>query len=125
MNGLTVDKIRKEMEEAMATIGAKHGLEFSIGNIRYNETSFRTSLEVKEVGTKSVKEQKLEMAYEVFAKVHGLPKLNSVIRAQDGKLLKIIGWNTRAPKYPVKAEGLDGSSWKLPIDYTKSCEVIS
>lgn len=121
INKSTLPSIRAEINAALAAVASKHGLVMSIGNIRFTEDSFRTTLEAKtfkqagtEVAVAAVEQIALEtmgqrvlgVTVEDLAKEYMSPTLGKV---------KLIGYHPRKPKYPFIVQTTAGKRFKITV----------
>ena len=112
--------LRVELDAALNKVLTKHGLTHSLGNIRYDSTSFGVKLSValaSGTGEKySPKRDKAAKYLEMFHDMLGIEKknINAWFRAMNGEELKLVGWNPRAPKNPLVLEGRRGGKYKGP-----------
>lgn len=119
----TVKKLRLEIDKALSTIGKKYKIEFHLGNIYFEPHQFRGKLTVtsnkREVEKK--KKDKDENSFKVFARFNGLdPDLLGTVIKLGREQYKIVGWNNRARKSPIKLQRVkDGRGFKASVDYIK------
>jgi len=95
----TLKVLRKEINSALSAVCETHGITITLGNISFsnNEASIKMKANIEGAPTKE------ESMYSSYALITDLPPLHSVVKLFDGKEYKIIGWNTKARKYPIKA----------------------
>jgi len=116
----TLRLLRKEFQDAIDAVASAHGLTGDLGNIRFSVegTSFTTKMTVETGGEGDVAERKADKAAENFKRYAAL----SGLKASDfGKLfnygghkdLRIVGYNTRAKKYPISLEDANGRGFKV------------
>ena len=112
----TLNLMRNELNEALNKIVAKYGLSPSeIGNVRYDNATFKTSIELKIEGAAGVEERNAEM----MLRLDGL-KVGDRIKTPNGLVLVISGYNHRARKSPVNLVGeQDRKTYKAPVDFCK------
>jgi hypothetical protein len=95
----SLELIRKELNDVLSKYGVRHDLEFKIGNISYQENSFKTSLECfnTEGGQSAEK-----IAFDKNCYVKNVPSnwYGKIIQ-MSGKDYMIAGVNTRGRKYPI------------------------
>jgi hypothetical protein len=119
----TIKKLRSEIDKALSPLGKKYKIEFNLGNIYFTENQFRGKL----TGTsdrKAVVQKKKETdehSFKVFAKYSGLdPNLLGKVITLGTTQYKIVGWNNRARKSPVKLQRVsDGKGFKASVDFIK------
>lgn len=125
INRKAVKTVGADVEAALKAVGEKHGLTFSISGVSFMcaEMDFRinAALSAPAPGVFTRKQD----AYRAVRKMHRLPKLNAVIKASS-HTLRIVGWNTRARKYPVECTDINtGEYFKLSVDRVRSCTVTN
>jgi hypothetical protein len=112
--------LRSDLEKALAAVAKKHDLEFEIGAIRFNEAEASMTLKTKVKGAVT-KEQAI---YEFEASMRNLPAFGATILA-EGEEYKILGWNSRAKKFPITAlEIKSNKKYKLTVDMVANAQVI-
>lgn len=117
-NKLTHQKIlaiQVELADALRQIGDKHGLNFDVGDVRFDAAGFKTSLKCRVRGV-TLFDTPRGRAFVQHARIYGLDgdDLGKVII--DGrKRLKITGLNANAPKNCIELECVDsGKTWRAP-----------
>ena len=117
---LTKDNIkdaRKELEAALATVQAKTGIKFSVGIIRYDATTMRCKIEGAEVGTVQANSgvDLYLLALRKVSKIALGPKWveGKSYRSPELGVVKIVGYNSNAFKYPVIVQTLRGKKFKV------------
>ncbi len=107
----TMEMIRKEMNDVLSRYGAPKDIQFKIGNITYDDNSFRTTLKVVNVGN-GHNPDKAE--FEKFCWKFGLPnRAYGKIINWKGIDYKIAAIRPRARKYPVLLENLQTGERKV------------
>jgi hypothetical protein len=113
----TLNMIRREMDEALAKIGARHGVSFNLGSMRYDGDGSRFTVKTEclrrsEDGTVETKEAK---DFTRLAHLYGLkPEHLGVTVTMGGEHYRISGLSTRSRKYPILAMRLkDGKTYKF------------
>jgi len=115
----TLDLVRNELNEALSKITAKYGLSAAeIGRISYDDMTMTTKLSITAGGNagKKVAEQKNETAA-FYLKMAGL-QLGQKFKAQ-GKILEIVGYNSRNHKNAIELKDEKGRGFKGSIDMVK------
>lgn len=109
--------IRADIDAALASVEAKHGIKFNLGNIRFSDNDFRGKLECNSVADASGNainpaevhfndnRWRVGLARDAFGKTF----------RSNGRTFTIVGVNTRAKKYPVKATDPNGGMYKFPM----------
>jgi len=107
--------IRKEIDDALAAIGEKHGFNAKIGGITYNASGFNTSIHatVKEVNGKTG----AQLEFETYAGKFGYQKdAFGRIIVSGGKSYRIIGVNPKARTIPLIVEEMEtGNKYKMGV----------
>lgn len=116
--------LREEFQAAIDAVAAKHGLTGDLGNIRYNRegTQFTTKMTIETAGNAQVKaDDKAEM-FQFYARGEGLEAsdFGKLFDYAGHKDLRIVGYNTRAKKYPISLENADGRGFKVSGSQIKS-----
>lgn len=111
-NKSNLNAVYKEINEVLAKYGLDSNLEFSLGNVKYDPTSFRVPLTVKIKGEKTFTEKKCDEELKLVAQFHNLT-LNEV----DGK--QLVGYNSRRHKYPFTYKQ-NGKLYKTSLNYAKA-----
>ena len=110
--------IRTDVLDALKAVEKKHGVSFTLGNTRYSPTDFRVKLECFAVKDNSGKDvDAAKAAFESKAFRVGIKRTAYGKTFTHGrKTFKIVGINTRAPKYPIQAESINrGDRYKFPL----------
>ena len=119
-NKKLVSEIGKDITEAVRAVAEKHGIKIEYGGGSWDTTEVDYKLKAKVVGA----ETREERAYrELTLFEDGMPALHSVINIK-GVYYKILGWNTRAPKYPIKVETPSGAKYKMTVDMVSSARRV-
>jgi len=107
------EEFRRDFKTAMADLEEKHDVFISIGNIRYDETSFGSKLSVTSKPTDGKSQQQSE--FERLAESFGVKKSDygKTIRLQDGTDGKLVGIKERGRKYPFVVKISDGRRYKM------------
>lgn len=120
---MTFDKynlktIRNDIDAALATVEAKHGVKFNLGNIRFNSNDFRAKLEcVSATNASGNTVNPDQVKFEANAFMFGIKKDAFGKTFKIGKSnYKITGLNPRRHKYPVSAIRVaSGRSYKFAV----------
>lgn len=95
-DGNNVNTMRKAMELALEQIGKQFGMEFKVGRIKYNSTSFEANVTCAIGGL----QEKEKADFERLCGYYGVPKeMYNVPFICNGSEYAIIGFNRKAPKY--------------------------
>jgi hypothetical protein len=116
-----IKTLRNEINKALASLGKKHNIEFSLGAIRFDSAEFR----VKLTGTadKSVvrkrKQEQMAKNFKFWDAFSGFEKSDlGRTFSFRGTEYKVLGWNHRAKTKNIKLERTrDGKTFKCsPAD---------
>lgn len=114
MNLAQAKNARKEIDVALKALSAKLGIDFSIGNIRFTDTGLKTTLTGVERGAAGTSKAAPADAKLVallknahFLLPAGFDQSKTYKSGSLGKV-KIVGYNSRAPKYPFIAQQVVG-----------------
>lgn len=108
-----VRELRKELDDLLKDFGDDHGLKLSIGNIQFDDTGFKTKLDVRE-GSSDEEVQRKE--WEKYCILFGLNSNDFRKKVFfQGQEFELIGFNTRAHKFPIIGKEVSsGKTFKLP-----------
>ena len=108
----SVNVMRQAIQVALEPLGVKFGMEFKVGNIKYNSQSLEANLTCA-IGTLDEKERR---DFERLCSKYGVPKdFYNVPFTYAGKEYRLYGFNTKAPKYPLKLRDVSGGGVKAPL----------
>ena len=114
-NKSNLKTIRADIATALASVESKHGVKFSLGNIRYSDSDFRCKLECFSSATgdtTDIDRQKFESkSWMVGVKKTAFGETFT----SQGRKFTITGINTRAKKYPIQAETARGRRYKFSV----------
>lgn len=114
--------LRTDIEKALNEVGQKHQIALTIGNIRFSANEFRTKLEAfiandtgNTVGAKDVRSLKEYNDLKENGSLFGLSESDyGKTFMSQGRVYKIVGLNSNAPKFPIIAEEVGtGKSYKF------------
>ncbi|MBU1248691.1 MAG: hypothetical protein KKB70_08335 [Proteobacteria bacterium] len=119
--------LRKEINDALALIGGKHGITFSLGNISFNPESWSTKLTCVVAtldgngDTLSAKETKAKQDWNHYAKLGVVPEgLVGKTFVSRSKKYVVMGYLPRCTRFPILCKCLaDGTSTKFTRDILK------
>ena len=103
INKNTLTEFRRDFKEAVAGLEEKYGVTISLGSISYSENDFTSKLTVNNGHDKDDIAQR-EFDRDVWKYAHlGLGKgmYKRIFIGLDGNRYAILGFNTKAPKYPL------------------------
>lgn len=116
-NKTNLRKIRTALESALDGMVDNWGMpiKVTLGRISYSEENFTAKIECSLINSDGVVQNKERTAWLSSASSYGLnPEwIDQTFMAYDGKVMKIMGLNTRAYKAPVVLECTEnGKSYK-------------
>lgn len=107
--------LRNELTVALADIGAKHDIIFTVGNMRFSEGEVRMKVEAKTNAAKFSPNSSPDIAR--LAKMYNLPDDLIGRKVQYGvKIMTIIGAKMSRPKYPFIVEDVLGGKYKMSVN---------
>ena len=120
LNKNMVKEIAGEMEKLVKSLEEKYNVKIDRSKgIKYNETEFDMSFKVVVNDPKKV-EDKSRKEFEDWARYFGVnPAGFGQTYVSNGKTLKVVGFNSRAPKFPIILEDLNGAKYKGTVDSYK------
>jgi len=111
----TAVDFRKDFSLVVKELEEKYNVKIELGSITYNSTSFHgriTCTEISEEGEKVVDMQEFNLTKNIYGF-----KGNIGDTYNDGNhTFKVIGLDSRKPKYPVILEREDGKRFKSTIN---------
>lgn len=98
----TLRKLRKEIEDALASVSVRHGIHIKTGRCSFMDSSATMKLEMAVIGADGVVHTKEAEAFRNFAGMYDLKRddLGQKFVA-GGTTYEIIGLKTRARKRPI------------------------
>ena len=117
MDSRKIKSLRTAMESALSKVGEEFDIDISVLGITYGDDNF--SCKIKGATKGAVSDEAkcyLRMA------TGDMPMLNDRILL-SGKKFKVVGWNSRARKYPVLIKDNTGQSFKISRQALISAEV--
>jgi hypothetical protein len=126
---LEVQKMRKDIDEALAPVAEKYEVLLNIGNISYSDTEFRTKLEaaIPNGLAKTAREVKFVKAWKLHSKLYDLGDVSvGHIFIHLGEEFRIEGWNSKSYKYPVVVTKLSTNQrYKFDVRSVRGCILFS
>lgn len=115
--------LRSDVNAALAVIAKKHGVDFTLGTIRFNPESMRVTLTGNARGaaglSPSVKADPKLVAFKkigariLAGSVHAIPTENDKFRSPSLGTVTFSGYNSRAHAYPFIVNATNGKRYKL------------
>ena len=105
MKAVNLDLVRKDINQALKPVEEKHGIEFSLGTMRYDDSSFRATLEasLSVIDGKSKEQHDFETQCVLF----GIKPEDYLARIKVGSnICEIYGFNLRAKSMPVRVRSI-------------------
>ena len=118
-----VANLRKELEAALALVAAKTGVDFTVGIIRFDATSARCKIEgvVRGATGAATPVSPKEAALGRYAYILGNAfDENKEYRSMSLGVVKVVGYNAKAHKYPFIVQLRNGKRYKLTTSATKA-----
>lgn len=117
----SVDITSNVMMEALEKAGTELGVTFNRKTIRYGEADFRVTIvaTVNESNRSAGALTKEEKAYNHHCHLKNLPDLGSSYLSSNGLRMTVVGFNTRARKYPIMLKDERGRGRKCSVDNLK------
>lgn len=104
--------MRSVIDAKLAELSQATGLQFSIGNIKFNDAEMSTRLTVT---CPERAQDHLRRDWEVMARHYGLkPEWFGKSFTQGGKTFTIVRLDTKKRRYPVICDRSDGKQYKFP-----------
>lgn len=100
INKTSLNNFRADFEEAMKGLEEKYGVDIDLGNIRYDDDSFRSKIEVANKGVTENREKEQYLEFVKYNPNYGLTAEmwgKEVVGADGGKYV-IVGVNPKARK---------------------------
>ena len=120
-----VKVISQEMESAVQSVAKKYNLVIESNGARYTQGEGTFKFKVRLVAPAEGVYTPEQSAYDVMQTARNLPKRDSRVKAVDGTVLELIGWKSRARKYPIVAVNVaSGERYVLSVEYVKNCTEV-
>jgi len=116
-NKSNIKTIRADAAAALAAVESKHGVKFSLGNIRYSTNDFRCKLEcvsTADANGNAVNPDEVKFKENSWAIGIAKDAFGKSFTSR-GKKYTITGINRRARKFPVEAVNTRGDRYKFPV----------
>lgn len=122
MNAITasnIKNIRRRLQNAIDDIATEMNMKIAVGKITYTEEGFTSRITAVVDGGRTDKEK----AYDERAIAIGLPDRGTALTI-DGVVWEPVGWNRRAPKYPVLLRNLDGVTYRFTLSAIRRAKIV-
>lgn len=116
-NGSNIELLRRDINEALKAIEARHDIKIDVGGMRYSSTTVSIKVEAVALGNDENVGSHEESAFKSNAyRVRGISAAHfgKTFRSQ-GKSFTITALKPANHKYPVIARSSCGSSYKFPV----------
>lgn len=116
MTRTEIKQFIKEAESLLEPLKEKYGVNLDFGNTRFSSEGLTTKLEVLNVVGSL--EDTLKEKYKKNAVLSGDQRVIEAFGKEvriGSKELKVVGYNTRAPKNPIELEDKNGGKYKCPV----------
>ena len=112
-----LDTLRKEIDDALAPIAARHGIQLHAGRITYAADNARITLEAAVVTPDGMVLSREATAFRELAHLYGLqPSDLGRTFTLSGTEYTIVGLRTRATRAPILARTSDGKLVGFPAE---------
>lgn len=113
--------LREQITNALSKVGEKNGITLDIGNISFNADSFRVKLEAfiqsDSNSGMSLSQTKALADLKRYGFMFGLSEKDyGKTFKSNGKTFKLVGLAPKRTKYPIIAEGANGTEYIFPAD---------
>ena len=115
MDKIVLKDIRGDLTKVLGTLSEKYNVVFDIGTFRYNENTFKVTLEATKVDPEHTQEKKMVVDFKSLCHKFGLKKEDlGKTFFSIGEAYRIVGLKPKNRKYPIIAEKVDsGKSFKF------------
>jgi hypothetical protein len=119
MRNVDFEQFRKDFDKAVKSLGEQYGVSFSIGNIKYDDLHFTTTMTAKKNQVNGISGEQAE--FNKYCKFFGLtPEHYNVEIILGGKKFKLYGFNHRARKNPLLIRDENGKEYIAERDCIKN-----
>ncbi len=120
-----VRSLSEEMQEAMKVVAKKHNVTINFLSSRYSDADatfrFKTVLNAPKKGVLTAEQRN----YDLHAALNPIPPRNTVVKSSANQLFELLGWNSRARKYPIVAKDVATNTlYKLGVSYVEDCTIV-
>lgn len=121
-------EIHAEIDAAMATIAAQHGLQFVRGNARFNEGMFRLKVELKDASDQLPADSLARITgsrFNHYATQAGCQRRCGDRICVQGTYYDLVEWRPSRPKFPIVAARVhDNKRFKMSVDTVNQANLI-
>lgn len=119
INKETLKEFRSEFQSLALALDEKYGVKITIGNIRFSETDFKTTMTVKNTEhLDGVSPEKYE--FEKDAEMYGFEKSDYKREIEYlGSMFTFIGFYPNARTKVCKMTDLEGKFYNAPVTFVK------
>lgn len=121
---LTCIQVRTQLELALKTIGEQHGIRFDIGKIRFNDVSFRCTLNAEAKNQTIALATNTIYATTVPSKQDHSFFLNRVYRRNNSEYT-VIEYHPNKPKYKFVIRTQNGTRYKADVRFLESMRDVT
>ena len=119
-----IEQIRADVEAALKTIYAKHGVDVTVGRIMFNAESFRCKIEGNVRGGSATPDDITSILADLYRRAWMLGKEFDETKTYQSPSLgrvKVTGYNAKAIKYPFIVKQIaTGKQYKITTQSAKS-----
>ena len=113
-NRNNLNEIRKDLEAALAQVATKHGIQLSVGTIRFGEESFSAKISGDVLKQRSTISN--SSGDSLLDSMMRLDRIASTTNAKGDRLTK---FNPSSPKYAYSYTSARGTSWKITAEQAR------
>lgn len=107
-----VQAVMEDIMSALEVVEEKYGVKIERGNVSFTDLSFKCPITVSVKDNDEVLAKK-KTDFERMAKLYGVSGDGFNVEFKEGgRTMRVTGFNTRAPKYPIILEDSEGNSYK-------------
>jgi hypothetical protein len=116
LNKATVIALRAEIQEALKSVAAKHGISITTGNGTFTGDNATLKLEIAVIAVDGTVVSKTVSAFQSLATLYGFKPEDLGRTFKSGsRTYTITGLDRNSYKYPLLASS-NGKTYKLPLD---------
>lgn len=111
-NKANLRQLRADMNQALDAVAQKHGITIKAGNARFTENNVTFKIEAGIIGSDGIAKSKERIALEKLYPQYA-DKAVKLMGKRGPVSGKVVGYNSRAKKYPFQVETQQGQ-FKVP-----------